>query len=144
MKVYTTTTVFAHPWDKVSLAIYNKYPNPFASHVLSADVIERSVDSNGVISTTRLFLKKNKIPEWGLRVFPANPVSQGARGVYTRDIRGRPTHQNHGNTHPQPVFAENNARGRNTNHTTARRQDADRDKCPVHFKHVLLLCAIAN
>ncbi|KAJ3268822.1 hypothetical protein HDV01_002174 [Terramyces sp. JEL0728] len=54
-----------HAWSDVTLAVWKKYPNPFASHVLSADVIDRYVDSQGILHSTRLFLKKGKIPSWG-------------------------------------------------------------------------------
>lgn len=47
---------YEHPWHQVTSAIFQKYPNPFASHVLTSDVIERRVD-----------------PETG--VFPSFPIS---------------------------------------------------------------------
>jgi hypothetical protein len=53
----------------VTQAIWCKYPNPFAAHVLTADVIDRSVDpSTGILTTTRLMLKEGKLPKWGRSV----------------------------------------------------------------------------
>ncbi|CAG8595776.1 1297_t:CDS:2 [Ambispora gerdemannii] len=55
------------PWDIVTLAFWMRYPNPFASHVLSVDVIDRHVDpTSGMLRTTRLILKKGKVPSWGI------------------------------------------------------------------------------
>ncbi|CAO3612228.1 unnamed protein product [Mucor hiemalis] len=58
--MYSTTSTFQ--WQNVTLAFWLRYPNPFASHVLSVDVLDRYVDENGVLKTTRLVLKKGKVP----------------------------------------------------------------------------------
>ncbi|KAH9081829.1 PRELI-like family-domain-containing protein [Lactarius deliciosus] len=39
-------------------------PNPYASHVLSCDVISREFTSSGSLLTTRLILKKATLPRW--------------------------------------------------------------------------------
>jgi hypothetical protein len=39
--------------------------------VLAVDVLDRHVDENGVLKTTRLVLKKGKVPKW----FPENVSS---------------------------------------------------------------------
>ncbi|CAG8533365.1 13020_t:CDS:2 [Ambispora leptoticha] len=58
---------YTAPWDIVTLAFWMRYPNPFASHVLSVDVIDRHVDpTSGMLRTTRLILKKGKVPSWGI------------------------------------------------------------------------------
>ncbi|KAJ3068458.1 hypothetical protein HK102_007167, partial [Quaeritorhiza haematococci] len=63
---WSHTFTYAHSWPAVTQAIFQKYPNPFARHVLSSDVIDRTVDpETGVMKTTRLFLKKGIIPKWG-------------------------------------------------------------------------------
>ncbi|KAI8826248.1 PRELI-like family-domain-containing protein [Fimicolochytrium jonesii] len=67
---FQTTNYIQHNWANVTQAVWQKYPNPFASHVLSSDVVERRVDPvTGVMSTTRLFLKKGAIPKWGRSLF---------------------------------------------------------------------------
>ncbi|CAO3701303.1 unnamed protein product [Rhizopus microsporus] len=58
----------SYPWQNVTLAFWLRYPNPFASHVLAVDVLDRYVDENGILKTTRLVLKKGKAPKW----FPEN------------------------------------------------------------------------
>jgi hypothetical protein len=65
VKLITQQHRFPHSWDKVTIAIWQKYPNPFASHVLTADVIDRYIDEEGRIYTKRLFTKKGKLPSWG-------------------------------------------------------------------------------
>lgn len=53
------------PPPTVLLAFYLRYPNPFARHVLSCDVISREVDvSTGKIKTQRLILKRGIVPRW--------------------------------------------------------------------------------
>ncbi|KAI8917036.1 hypothetical protein PhCBS80983_g00162 [Powellomyces hirtus] len=63
-------TQIHHSWPNVTQAVWQKYPNPFASHVLSSDVIDRNVNPiTGVMTTTRLFLKKGVMPKWGRSLF---------------------------------------------------------------------------
>ncbi|KAJ3186286.1 hypothetical protein HDU85_007726 [Gaertneriomyces sp. JEL0708] len=69
-KFISLSSAYQHNWASVTQAVWQKYPNPFASHVLSADVIDRSVDPDtGVLTTTRLFLKKGHLPKWGKSLF---------------------------------------------------------------------------
>ncbi len=48
MRLFETEHRYAHEWSQVTLAIWKKYPNPFASHVLTADVIDQHLDENGM------------------------------------------------------------------------------------------------
>lgn len=69
VKFYQHTSSFEHAWDNVTYAFWLRYPNPFASHVLGCDVLDRSVDPvTGVLRTTRLILKKGVLPRWGRNV----------------------------------------------------------------------------
>eukprot|EP00842_Homolaphlyctis_polyrhiza_P006740 jgi/Hompol1/7067/HPOL_003948-RA len=75
MKLLTLTTQFHHCWADVTSAIWQKYPNPFASHVLSADVVEQTVDpATGILHTTRLYLKKGSVPKWGHGIMAASGI----------------------------------------------------------------------
>ncbi|KAF9925385.1 hypothetical protein FBU30_004798 [Linnemannia zychae] len=66
VKFYQHTSSFEHAWDNVTYAFWLRYPNPFASHVLGCDVIDRQVDPvTGVLRTTRLILKQGVLPRWG-------------------------------------------------------------------------------
>ncbi|KAI9101970.1 PRELI-like family-domain-containing protein [Phlyctochytrium arcticum] len=66
VKFFSTTWAYRYDWPTVTQAVWQKYPNPFASHVLSSDVIDRTVDPiSGAMTTTRIFLKSGYIPKWG-------------------------------------------------------------------------------
>lgn len=57
----------------MSLAYLNRYPNPFATHVLSADTLEHRVDqTTGSLHVTRLLRKTNSIPRWARGIMRGN------------------------------------------------------------------------
>ncbi|PIL29663.1 hypothetical protein GSI_08300 [Ganoderma sinense ZZ0214-1] len=64
MKFYSQTFLYDDPWSIVSLAYLLRYPNPYASHILSCDVISREVTPQGSLRTTRLILKTGSLPRW--------------------------------------------------------------------------------
>ena len=55
---------YSDPWSIVSLAFFLRYPNPYAAHVLSCDVISRTHTESGSLLTTRLILKQGALPRW--------------------------------------------------------------------------------
>jgi len=67
MKYFSMVSVFQYSWDQVSCAIWQRYPNPFSSHVLSEDVVERSI-KDGCLKTKRIISKTNKLPKLGERL----------------------------------------------------------------------------
>ncbi|EDQ84640.1 uncharacterized protein MONBRDRAFT_34617 [Monosiga brevicollis MX1] len=54
----------SHAWETITSAFWCKYPNPFSTHVLTEDVIDRSVDEQGRLHTKRLLSKTNRKPAW--------------------------------------------------------------------------------
>ena len=48
----------------MTLAFFLRYPNPYASHVISCDVISREFSPSGSLLTTRLILKTATLPRW--------------------------------------------------------------------------------
>ncbi|KAG7267088.1 hypothetical protein CRUP_011194, partial [Coryphaenoides rupestris] len=50
-----------HPWETVTKAAMQKYPNPMNPSVIGVDVLERSVDQQGCLHSKRLLST-----EWGL------------------------------------------------------------------------------
>ncbi|KAI9462315.1 MSF1-domain-containing protein [Lactarius psammicola] len=64
MKFFSQSFLYDDPWPIVSLAFFLRYPNPYASHVLSCDVISREFTSSGSLLTTRLILKTATLPRW--------------------------------------------------------------------------------
>ncbi|KAI0823050.1 MSF1-domain-containing protein [Trametes gibbosa] len=64
MKFYSQSFLYDDPWSIVSLAYLLRYPNPYASHILSCDVISRDITPAGTLRTTRLILKTGSLPRW--------------------------------------------------------------------------------
>ncbi|KAF9015470.1 PRELI-like family-domain-containing protein [Cyathus striatus] len=64
MKFFSQSFLYDDPWSIVSLAYFLRYPNPYASHVISCDVISRAQTPSGTLVTTRLILKRGNLPRW--------------------------------------------------------------------------------
>lgn len=64
VQIYENSHVFNHDFATVSLAYLNRYPNPFAKHVLSLDTLESFVDENGCLNTTKFVIKRGRLPEF--------------------------------------------------------------------------------
>ncbi|KAF0988398.1 hypothetical protein HZS_4085 [Henneguya salminicola] len=62
MKHWTDLSVLEYPWKLVTLAVWNKYPNPHAPHVISNDVLDRHLDQNNCLHTVRLISFVDTIP----------------------------------------------------------------------------------
>lgn len=66
VRYYETKHIHPFAWDQVALYIFRRYPNPFATHVLSEDTLHRELLHGGRTLYTRRFLTKtNKLPSWG-------------------------------------------------------------------------------
>lgn len=71
MKFFENKFTYDYSFPAVSLAYFLRYPNPYSRHVLTTDVIERRVDPDTQrLHTTRLHLKKSKIPSGILKLLP--------------------------------------------------------------------------
>ncbi|PGG96907.1 hypothetical protein GX51_07599 [Blastomyces parvus] len=71
MKFFESTFNYDYSFPAVSLAYFLRYPNPYSRHVLTTDVIDRYVDPiTERLHTTRLILKKSKIPSAMLKLLP--------------------------------------------------------------------------
>jgi hypothetical protein len=78
---HTTPLNSPEPPEVTLLAFFLRYPNPFARHVLSVDVIGRHVDPlTGNLHTQRLILKRGILPKWATRWLPVAGMS-GGRGL---------------------------------------------------------------
>lgn len=81
MKVYENYFSYDFSFPTVTLAYFLRYPNPYSRHVLSTDVIDRYVDpTTQRLHTTRLHLKRSKIPSAMLRLLPSGTVGAGGAG----------------------------------------------------------------
>lgn len=71
MKFFENNSTYDYSFPAVSLAYFLRYPNPYSRHVLTSDVIDRYVDpATERLHTTRLHLKKSKIPSTLLKLLP--------------------------------------------------------------------------
>lgn len=66
-KYYNTEHIHPFSFDQVAHAIFQRYPNPFASHVLSEDTLYREIINGTTLYSRRFLTKTNKIPKWGER-----------------------------------------------------------------------------
>ena len=78
MKIYESSFSYEYPFPTVTLAYFLRYPNPYARHVLSTDVIDRYVDPDTKrLHTLRLHLKKSKVPGAILSLLPKGLAGPG-------------------------------------------------------------------
>ncbi|KAI1810291.1 PRELI-like family protein [Poronia punctata] len=78
----TTNHTYSHPFPTVTLAFFLRYYspqlNPFSSHVLSTDTISSHVDPvTGRLYTTRLHLKKSRMPSAVVKLLPTSVTGGG-------------------------------------------------------------------
>ena len=62
---FSTFVVFPYAFSQTAHAIWYKYPNPFAEHVRSIDVLDQYVcPTTGMVYMERLIGVKQNIPAW--------------------------------------------------------------------------------
>lgn len=65
MKLFTSEHLFEYPWEQVTAANWQKYPNEMSPHVVSVDILHRSIDpETHILRTERLLGCKQPIPKW--------------------------------------------------------------------------------
>lgn len=74
MKYYMGQSLFKFSWEQVTQAFWQKYPNPYSTHVLSEDTVERRLQG-GCLHSKRIITKTNKLPKWGERFIPGSKRS---------------------------------------------------------------------
>ncbi|EHA52396.1 hypothetical protein MCOR27_004460 [Pyricularia oryzae] len=79
---HTTNHTYSHPFPTVTLAFFLRYCspqiNPFAAHVLSTDTISSHVDADGRLHTTRIHLKKSRLPGAVFKLLPTSITGGGS------------------------------------------------------------------
>ncbi|VVT46552.1 uncharacterized protein SAPINGB_P001270 [Magnusiomyces paraingens] len=60
---YSTFHEFNYNFSTVTLAFFNRYPNPYATHVISADTISQKIQDQKLY-TTRLIRKNGRLPKF--------------------------------------------------------------------------------
>jgi hypothetical protein len=69
MKFYTGVSHIKYSWDQVATGFWQRYPNPYSSHVLTEDTISQSSRGSKLFSK-KLLTKTNSMPRWGERFVP--------------------------------------------------------------------------
>lgn len=81
MKVYENNHTYDFAFPAVTLAYFLRYPNPYSTHVLATDVIERRFDPETQrLYSTRLHLKRSKVPKAALALLPRSLLGASADG----------------------------------------------------------------
>lgn len=71
VKFYESSFSYDYSFPAVTLAYFLRYPNPYSTHVLSTDVISRSIDPvSGQLHTVRVHRKSSRLPPAVLKLLP--------------------------------------------------------------------------
>ncbi|KAJ1028411.1 hypothetical protein NDA16_001578 [Ustilago loliicola] len=80
-KTFSQEQEFAYPWHQTANAVWNKYPNPHADHVVSVDVLDQSFDpTSGQLRTERIIGVRQGAPGWLVRLVGAS------EDTYVREV----------------------------------------------------------
>ncbi|XP_006837766.1 PREDICTED: protein slowmo homolog 2 isoform X2 [Chrysochloris asiatica] len=82
MKIWTSEHVFDHPWETVTTAAMQKYPNPMNPSVVGVDVLHRHVDPSGKLHSQRLLSTEWGLPSVVRSISFTNMVSVDERLIY--------------------------------------------------------------
>lgn len=81
VKFYESTYSYDYSFPAVTLAYFLRYPNPYATHVLSSDVISREVDpETGRLRTLRIHRKSSRLPSAVLKLLPKSVLGNVSGG----------------------------------------------------------------
>lgn len=86
MKIFSNSCDFYYPWEQVTAANWQKYPNEMSTHVVAVDVLRRELDpTSQILTSERLITCKQSIPSWLLYMVGGKDVSY-VREVSTVDL----------------------------------------------------------
>ncbi|XP_058418374.1 PRELI domain containing protein 3B isoform X3 [Diceros bicornis minor] len=80
MKIWTSEHVFDHPWETVTTAAMQKYPNPMNPSVVGVDVLDRRIDPSGKLHSHRLLST-----EWGLPSIVKSLIGAARTKTYVQE-----------------------------------------------------------
>lgn len=76
VKYFDTTFTYDYSFPAVTLAYFLRYPNPYSTHVLSTDVISRTVDPDtNQLTTIRIHHKRSRLPPAILKLLPKSVLN---------------------------------------------------------------------
>ncbi|XP_075857417.1 PRELI domain containing protein 3B-like [Microcebus murinus] len=82
MKIWTSEHVFDHPWETVTTAAIQEYPNPMNPGVVGVDVLDRHTDPSGKLHNHRLLSTEWGLPSIVKSISFTNMVSVDERLIY--------------------------------------------------------------
>jgi len=81
VKFYESSFTYDYSFPAVTLAYFLRYPNPYATHVLSSDVISRTVDPvTGQLHTLRVHRKSSRLPSAVIKLLPKSVMGSVSGG----------------------------------------------------------------
>ncbi|KHJ80921.1 PRELI-like family protein [Oesophagostomum dentatum] len=85
------TGLFPYSFDEVVSVFWDRYPNSFAKHIVSEDVLERKVTENTIV-TKKLIVKQGssflkRVPRWLSRMTEIRTVPVIEESIYDRRTR---------------------------------------------------------
>ncbi|EPX74368.1 intermembrane space protein sorting protein [Schizosaccharomyces octosporus yFS286] len=81
MRIFENCHLFHYPFEKVSAAHWQKYPNEYATHVVAVDTLDRKVlPDTQTLYTERLITCRQGVPRWILKLV------DGAQECYVREV----------------------------------------------------------
>ena len=90
MKLFTNTCQFDYPWERVTAANWNKYPNEVSTHVIAVDVLKRELkDKGNVLVTERLITVQQGVPRWIMSLVGCKDNKSYVREVSTINLKER-------------------------------------------------------
>ncbi|KAL4235048.1 PRELI-like [Mactra antiquata] len=78
MRIWSAEHIFDNPWELVVRAQWRKYPNKFNQAVEGIDVVDRHVDSKGVLRSHRLLSTRWGLPNWAIKLIGADGVGHAS------------------------------------------------------------------
>ncbi|CCF59608.1 hypothetical protein KAFR_0H01990 [Kazachstania africana CBS 2517] len=90
MKLFNNSYELDYPWNQVTAANWNKYPNEVSTHVVAVDVLRREVkDSGNVLVTERLITVQQNIPRWLIFLLGSTQNVSYVREVSTVNLQDK-------------------------------------------------------
>ncbi|TAQ86684.1 hypothetical protein B7494_g5000 [Chlorociboria aeruginascens] len=75
VRFFESNYTYYYSFPAVTLAYFLRYPNPYSTHVLSTDVISRSIDPDtGRLFTLRLHRKASRVPSGVKKFLPKSAL----------------------------------------------------------------------
>ncbi|TNM85887.1 hypothetical protein fugu_008158 [Takifugu bimaculatus] len=69
VKYFSNSIDIRSRWEHVVSAFWQRYPNPYSTHVLTEDVVYREVTADHRLLSRRLLMKTNRLPRWAEHFF---------------------------------------------------------------------------